>query len=283
MQTQESNQSSQQANNFITSLLAENTVDTLQLHNTFEIEEQQFPEARQILMNQQTIMEQQTRIETSLNVLIGLLSDLNLNANNSEKPEKSKKELLLPFTKPISSIEELNEFEEKLKDKNFLKTIVLNLSFVCGKNGKLNGIDCCYKLIDIFLDRSFLTKFSWTGNSREKDVKKIPLKFFHNFRKCFLEIILQADKEFSEVHCEKFFKTIIKNSVQRQEPSKISSTHKVRPSLLKYRKKVLETGEISANVALDNKCEDPQSIEEIDTDIESESVNDDLIEKENVI
>ena len=127
------------------------------------------------------------------------------------------------------------------------------MKFVCGSEGKSNGVDCCYKLIDYFFTREFLTECSWTGNSRIKDENKavngqsvegpdsggkIPLKFYRNVRTLFLKLIIEADKDFTELKCEEFFKRVMKNSKQRLN-AKTCSKHKSRPKNLKYTERKL--------------------------------------------
>lgn len=140
------------------------------------------------------------------------------------------------------------------------------MSVICGKSGKENGLDVCYKLIDYFIDRNFLKMCSWTGNTREKDASgsKIAVKYFKNFRNCFLKVVRLADIEFSEQKCDIFLKRVLKNSTQRSNAKRILSTHKNRPKKNKNsREKQIEGHETGRN----------DNLGEVILDIESERYN----------
>lgn len=67
---------------------------------------------------------------------------------------------------PVNTLEELDVLEASLKDDNTVQKYIRSMSFICGTNGKSNGLDCCYKLVDYFITRQFLLQCSWTGNTR---------------------------------------------------------------------------------------------------------------------
>lgn len=52
--------------------------------------------------------------------------------------------------------------------------------YICGSDGKGNGMDCAYKLIDNFVSRDVNAKCSWTAHSRKKEDgrNKVELKFY---------------------------------------------------------------------------------------------------------
>lgn len=140
---------------------------------------------------------------------------------------------------PVNSLEELNALEETLKNDATMRNHIDGMCFICGNSGKSNGTDCCYKLIDYFVTRHFLLRCSWTGNARALNPKqstnsKVPLKFYKGFRKLFLKLVMLADKDFTEMDCESFFKRVMKNSKQRLEAKINASKHKNRPTKLKY-------------------------------------------------
>lgn len=169
-----------------------------------------------IIENQKIIIDKLITLEKSFDSLIGLLdSELKITKVNEEV------NLNVVIEKPIDSLESLTELEEKLKNEQYKQKFIKSLIFICGSTGKANGIDAAYKLIDYILDRNFVDKCSWTGNTKEGGGStKIALKFFVNFRKTFLTIIMHADKDFSEQDCDTFFKRILKNSVQRKTAAK---------------------------------------------------------------
>lgn len=194
----------------------------------------------QILGNQNIIIAQQAKLQTSLDSLVSLIAETATKQTPEDTQIQEKKEDGQSF-KPIESPTELDHFEQKLNDLSFLNSVVSNMSLICGKTGKSNGIDSCYMLIDYFLTREFVSRCSWTGQSKNAEQKKTPLKFYKNFRKCFFNIILLADRDFSEVECETFFKRVLKNSVARKT-QKYESKHKRRPTNLSYSKKSKDDG-----------------------------------------
>lgn len=151
---------------------------------------------------------------------------------------------------PVGCLDDLNALEKLLVDDKHMQRFSAGMSFICGTSGKARGTDCCYKLIDYFFTRQFLTQCSWTGATRLSDGNvqefagepstsyevpgKIPLKFFNKTRTLFLHLIIKADKDFSVIECEQFFKTVLKNSKQRVHAKCLTSKHKNRPKNLKY-------------------------------------------------
>lgn len=204
------------------------------------------PQQSEILENQKKIIENQHKIMLSLAKLQTYFeifsSSTECNATPSSSVLRVEK-----LSKPINSLNELKELEEHLKDSCNFRKYIANMSYICGTDGKLDGVDCSYKLIDFFFTREFLTRCSWTGYSRPNDENKsvntpevecsetgkVPLKFYGNVRRLFLELILLADKDYTELKCEDFLKRVMRNSKQRLE-SKASSKHKNRPKNLTY-------------------------------------------------
>ena len=206
-----------------------------------------------VLSNQHRIEEYQlkmmqfmAKLQTSMDYLAEYTMGNNSTLTNAPVPVERVRS-------PVNSVEELANLEESLKDDNVMRAYISNMKFVCGSEGKSNGVDCCYKLIDYFFTREFLTECSWTGNSRIKDENKavngqsvegpdsggkIPLKFYRNVRTLFLKLIIEADKDFTELKCEEFFKRVMKNSKQRLN-AKTCSKHKNRPKNLKYTERKL--------------------------------------------
>lgn len=182
-------------------------------------------------------------------------------------PEVSPKEPVQSVLTPVDSKEELDALERSLEDTKLMQQFAHGMNFICGITGKSQGVDCCYRLIDHFFTRQLLTQCSWTGMVRLKDANsqqepsgsvdtgaKIPLKFYKNIRALFLSLIRQADKDFSELECEKFFKTILKNSKQRLSVRVLTSKHKNRPINLKYNKSGVESGTTDTSTRSDENC-----------------------------
>ena len=194
-------------------------------------------DTNQILKNLNIVIRNQAEIKVSLDNLAKAIGNLHINKqeNSIEKSPPTQETFTI---KPLETEAELSQFEKNLESDVFFQKVVEGMKFICGYGGKANGTDCCYKLIDFFLTRDFVTLCSWTGNTKKDGETKVPLKFFKNFKSCFLKLIILADKNFTDMECDKFFKTILKNSKQRTDANKIVSSHKTRPKNLKYKKRV---------------------------------------------
>lgn len=80
--------------------------------------------------------------------------------------------------------------------------------------------------------------FSWAGGSRLEKAK-FCFKNYKNTINLFFLIIKHADSQFSEVCCEKFFKSVIKNTKRRADlltasGARRSCSGKQRPANLLY-------------------------------------------------
>nr|CAI5826462.1 unnamed protein product [Callosobruchus analis] len=113
-------------------------------------------------------------------------------------------------------------------------------SQICGTSGKLNGLNCCYRLIDYFVERELLVQFSWGGGSRNEE-GKMAFKKYNNVMSTFYKIINQADSSFTIMECQNFFKSIVKNAKRRFELTentndrRRASSGKKRPHNLNYK------------------------------------------------
>lgn len=216
-----------------------------------------------ILANQHTILDNQQIIVNNQVKLMQAIAKMQTGVdyvieNNllGTGKQKDPDEILL---KPVGSLQELNALEESLKESAALEKYLTNMGFICGTDGKASGMDSCYKLIDYFITREFMHSCSWTGNTKVTDENtplntlsltitqpdvsgKVPLKFYVHFRSLFLKLIRLADKDFTEVKCDEFFKRVMKNSKARLQ-AKSSSRHKNRPSNLKYKSRKEEASD----------------------------------------
>ncbi|XP_062556987.1 uncharacterized protein LOC134221826 [Armigeres subalbatus] len=217
-----------------------------------------------ILDNQMKMMQWMANMQTKQEYLMNVVLD----GNSIGAAHNKQLEMMF---KPISSSDELNKLEEDLKDPEVLQKYLTNMNFICGANGKGNGLDCCYKLIDYFMTREFLTECSWTGNCRVgeesksndtavgevSDTSKVALKFFKRTRTLFMKLILLADKDFTEIDCDAFFKRVMRNSKQRLTV-KAMSKHKNRPKNLKYNTRKIEHGK-DGHSKLDDENNDKEN------------------------
>lgn len=112
------------------------------------------------------------------------------------------------------------------------------MSAICGEDGNQNGINCSYILVDHFFTRRFMTKCSWAGGSRNSDEGKIPFKIYLNTMNLFHTLVQRADQGCSMIHCQQFFKKVIKNSTRRNSCGAITraSRAKCRPRKMVYKK-----------------------------------------------
>ncbi|XP_055526995.1 uncharacterized protein LOC129719627 [Wyeomyia smithii] len=200
-----------------------------------------------VATNQAHIMENLTKIisclahiKTSMDYLNERVSQIDM-FTREKATEVQPEDLLLS----IDSLNILDELEQNLKDQAVVAKYITTLSHICGISGRENGIDCCYRLIDNFITRQFLTTCTWTGISRDNNEAemlngesdrqlKVPFVMYKNIRCLFLKLILQADNSFTAIKCDEFFKRVLKNSKQRLL-SKTVSKHKNRPRNLKYK------------------------------------------------
>uniref|UniRef100_A0A182VVL9 DUF4806 domain-containing protein n=1 Tax=Anopheles minimus TaxID=112268 RepID=A0A182VVL9_9DIPT len=219
---------------------------------------------QKILENQEKIMQSQAKLLTYSEYVLKFFHERPVELQQETRPED--------YFSPVNTLEELEDLEASLKQKDVSQKYIRGMSFICGVTGKANGIDCCYKLIDYFITRQFLMQCSWTGNAKlpggnnadsSNSTGKVGLKFFRNFRSLFLNLIMLADKDFSEIECDNFFKRIIRNSKQRVVAKTATSKHRNRPKNLKYKdKNVMSTNndEIEASTStaqrVDRSCGD---------------------------
>lgn len=214
-----------------------------------------------IISNQEKILENQHKIMQTLAKILthAEYSSQAINDGAFDKPSPNTTHMNESFD-PVSTLEQLDELEASLKDNNTMQKYIRSMSFICGVNGKSNGVDCCYKLVDYFISRQFLLQCSWTGNTRTLEGKvapdgepstedngKVGLKFYKKFRALFFNLIMLADKDFSEIDCDNFFKRIMKNSKQRVVAKTATSKHRNRPKNLKYKSKKADTCGAAAN------------------------------------
>ncbi|XP_058836255.1 uncharacterized protein LOC131692899 isoform X2 [Topomyia yanbarensis] len=199
-----------------------------------------------IATNQARIIDNQNKMITVLAQLKASFDYLNEKVMQMESgPDKSASEVYTKdFFKPVESLEMLDDLESILKDETVISRYVKNMSYICGTTSKEDGIDCCYRLIDYFMTRQFLTRCTWTGISRDNTASvelneesepqmKIPFMTYRRVRLLFLKLVLQADSSFTAMKCDEFFKRVLKISKQRLL-SKTVSKHKNRPKRLQY-------------------------------------------------
>ncbi|KXJ82919.1 hypothetical protein RP20_CCG010571 [Aedes albopictus] len=153
-------------------------------------------ELQAIIANQNTIKDNQTKMMKSMANMQTTLNFLVDSVAQNEVPQKvqKQKEPGNEIINPIDCLEDLSNLEKYLDNEYNLQKLSTSMGFICGTSGKAQGIDCCYKLVDYFFTRRFLTQCSWTGAARLTDgnagqqesgpstsadvAGKVPLKFF---------------------------------------------------------------------------------------------------------
>ena len=130
--------------------------------------------------------------------------------------------------KPISKKEELDAFEDQLKDPTMVSTFKDKLAVVCG-NGKGRGSSNAYALVDAMFTRHFMTTCSWAGGSRNMTPKNC-FKAYTRTIDLFFELINNSDKTYTKMECENFFKNIMRHAESRNKIKFLrASSSKCRP------------------------------------------------------
>ncbi|KXJ81585.1 hypothetical protein RP20_CCG018755 [Aedes albopictus] len=117
----------------------------------------------------------------------------------------------------VSSIEELQELEHNLEDADYARKLMRHMKQIIGTTGdQYNGPNFCYELVDRFFDRKFMTKCSWTGQSRSEEAK-YALQTFTRILDLFFSIVKSVNEHFTQKALNEFFKSITRNSKKRSE------------------------------------------------------------------
>lgn len=193
--------------------------------------------------------------------------------NQTVNPEIVAAPKLLNF-KPIATIEDANQFERDLLNREFemplRKQLVLAHGTDIGPYGKTRvAHDLRVKLFDL----KFFTLCSWSGSSIKGRSGLYAFSDFENIYNFFWSIVNIADKTFVEDDAKHFFQNIMnrKRSLNIGDDSggpkkKIIRPHsKIRPKIGKYKKR--QTAIVSAN--------DDEQLNETDQQTEDDQINGD--------
>lgn len=143
-----------------------------------------------------------------------------------------------PF-KRVDSLQDMERLEEMSKDPTFVKQCT---KYFYGKHGASgDGESIAFSIMDEMLDRKFMTKCSWTGQSRAKvtegekaafEVKndKIKFKDFVNFLDMFFTCVRSIDKSIKIEAVAHFFQVRTRNAKQRDgsKQQRVSVTRRPR-------------------------------------------------------
>ncbi|XP_069363481.1 uncharacterized protein [Maniola hyperantus] len=186
---------------------------------------------------QETVLKRLETIENGQMNIMMKLSELGAQIEGFLHQTQQEKLSTVVGFEPIDSVEDLEQFNELLKDKESSDKLKEKLAVVCG-TGKGKGTNNCFSLVDVMFTRRFLTECSWAGGSRN-DKKKTCFKAYNRVISFFFDLIYNSDKKFTVLECETFFKNILKNSVRR------NSSKLLRTSATKARGKGKGTGKKS--------------------------------------
>lgn len=220
-----------------------------------------------ILQNQKTILQNQKIILTKLASLSLELEEGLIKINKSSQPavlvDNAAKTSIEIFTQ-VDSVASLTALEKALEDDRYSDSLLQKLSIIYGSNGKRQGLNVAYRLLDDMFSRKLMTQCSWAGGSRGENVK-VAFKSYKNIIVFFFKIVQQADNHFTLEECEQFFKNILKNSTRRSNLKVTggrASTCKRRPKNLNYKcKSIDETPKTSEEIP-DNKIQSDAEIEQ---------------------
>lgn len=164
--------------------------------------------------------------------------------------------------KPLDSLLELQELNDKLKDAHAFNDYFENLKIICGQNTKFG-----YK----FFTRKFFTICSWAGGAKVPNTK-FPFKCYDNVIVLFFKLIRLADPKFTQRGSELFFKNVIRNSLRRFESNKVrTSKSKRRAKKLSYSARFSEDDQgRTSTIENGRKRGDEEKITETEKFIEEE-------------
>lgn len=161
------------------------------------------------------------------------ISSLSIAAGGDDNANKH-----VQFT-PIDTIEDIVDFEDKLKSDEFDQQMVILpfhafLSFlqinifylynskftqlqpICSEASGLRGDKVCYKFVDGLFTRRFFDLVSWTGTSRSGQIKENFSRFARTFG-FFLKLVNSCDSAYTGAKTKNFFRKVIDNSKRRLE------------------------------------------------------------------
>lgn len=216
----------------------------------------------EILRNQRLILKQlatqSVQLDACLKHKVNCSAELNKNKNDD-----------FSFN-VIETVKDLETFETKLANEEYLSIFIKHFSMVCGTSGREYGINVCYSLIDKIFSRKLMPQCSWAGGSRGEN-KKVAFKTYTNVINIFFKLVHAADATFTLDACEQFFKNILKNSTKRSniQGSRCSKV-KRRPKNLAYKLQ----SEVERHITADNNNEEELEEAESDTRADADAEND---------
>lgn len=163
---------------------------------------------------EETVLKRLDNIENTQEKIIYQLSQVSTQIDAFLRQSQQQKLNSQMGFKKIDNIDELQNFNDELKNKESVDIFKEKLSLVCG-SGKGNGLNNCFALIEVMFTRRFMTECSWAGGSKKSEIKKNCFKAHTRVINLFFEVIHHSDNTFTLLECETFFKNILRNSERR--------------------------------------------------------------------
>ncbi|XP_035778015.1 uncharacterized protein LOC118459077 isoform X1 [Anopheles albimanus] len=190
------------------------------------------------------------------------------NSNNTFGMQDS---LLLPFS-PVSCLFELEKLEEMAKDMHFINYVKMQVLRIVGiKVVEGEGLSYCWRIVDLFFTRFFMTQCTWSGRIAKKTgtskglKKKIRFKDFDYVINLFYVTGNYADPLISKEETESVLRRAIKNANNR-----FQSGPKEKPSTIPDDAEVIANEEILPNMNTIDNVESYEVMEFDPLEIKSE-------------
>lgn len=137
--------------------------------------------------------------------------------SNSDDTE-FRDDIVTEFNFPLSTTENVDEFEKKLADKEFYHKMITRYQIIGGTSGKQDGEKVASRLIKELFTTSVLCQYTWKGISTSKNEARPMTIFSKNERiiDFLFKLVGKADSSTTKVSTEKFLQfKIFKRNTQR--------------------------------------------------------------------
>ncbi|KAF5303398.1 hypothetical protein FQR65_LT08240 [Abscondita terminalis] len=125
---------------------------------------------------------------------------------------------------PISTIEQLESFEEKLKNRDFVEAMKKKCYQICGKNSGVHGHNVSYAFIDHLFDRKLFTLLTMSGRSRTTGTEKVCFKKYQRVFDFYFQIVHGIDESYTVVLLQKWFQGLMSNSKRRSNSTPVRAS-----------------------------------------------------------
>ncbi|XP_035773681.1 uncharacterized protein LOC118456740 isoform X1 [Anopheles albimanus] len=163
--------------------------------------------------------------------------------------------------KPAKRKEDLDELEDKAKDKQYSTLITQAVGRLLGFNRQGEGASVCHQIVDYFFDRQFLIECSWSGESRHlgrpyRGIRKIALSSYKHVIELFHACVCVSDDTFTQNQCVKFLRLCLQYSTIR-----VKAKRKRKPVARRCKPKKNPTSEdLAVKVLVENQLQRLQTV-----------------------